>query len=208
MKLFLIRHGRSIANEEKLVTGTTLDELSPEGLRQVADLKIWLRSVGVVADRYITSQWRRAQQTADILWPSEEWEINSEIGETDAGDVSEWRLKNFLLKYPEFYQSSDACYPGGESHDQLNARSICWLNNLLKSSKRYEDVVLVAHSGPISCLLQCVVKVSMDRFPAFIPANASMSMIDFPHNSVETALVKGISLGSDEMVASALVSKY
>lgn len=207
MNLFLIRHGRSLANEAQLVTGSTLDVLSPEGMRQVEDLKVWLKNIGIVPDRYITSQWKRAQQTADILWPDENWVVDPEIGETDAGEVSEWRLKDFLLQYPDFYLSSSTCYPGGESHNQLNDRSIHWLENLLNTSGKHENVVLVAHSGPISCLLQCIVNVSMDSFPAFLPLNASLSTIQFIDNKIKTASIVGVSLGSAKMLANKLVIK-
>ena len=46
MILYLIRHGRSIANEEKLVTGNTKDTLSQAGIRQVEELKNWLLEAG------------------------------------------------------------------------------------------------------------------------------------------------------------------
>ena len=201
MNLFLIRHGKSLANEQQLVTGGIVDELSTEGIRQVEDLKIWLGNIGIVADQYITSQWRRAQQTADILWPAEEWEVNSEIGETNAGKVSEWKLSDFLLQEPDFYQSSGNFYPGGESHDQLNDRSIRWLKHLLKHSDTKENVVLVAHSGPISCLLQRVVNISMDDFPAFLPSNASLSIINFADNNIDKGSIKNISLCPEKMMA-------
>jgi len=197
MILYLIRHGRSIANEDQLVTGNTKDTLSQEGIGQVEGLKSWLFKTGIKADRYITSQWLRAQQTAQILWPDVEWEIDTKVGETDAGKVSEWRLSEFLQQYPNFYTLSSNCYPDGESHDELNIRSILWLTELLNRSGRDDKVVLVAHSGPISCLLQYVTNVSMAKFPAFLPSNASLSIVNFPDNSVDNAVINGFSLGSD-----------
>ena len=196
MILYLIRHGRSIANEEKLVTGNTKDTLSQAGIRQVEELKNWLLEAGIQPDHYITSQWVRAQQTAKILWPDIEWEINPKIGETNAGRVTEWKLSDYLQQYPDFYTSSSNSYPGGESHDELNIRSISWLKQLLNRSGCEDRVMLVAHSGPISCLLQYVTKVSMEKFPAFLPSNASLSIVDFPDNSVVNAEITGFSLGS------------
>ncbi|MFK5947339.1 MAG: histidine phosphatase family protein [Methylococcales bacterium] len=204
MNLFLIRHGRSLANEQKLVTGNTADVLSPEGVSQVEDLKVWLNNIGVVADQYITSQWQRAQQTANILRSAEKWVVTTEVGETDAGEVNEWKLCDFLLQYPDFYQSPKTCYPGGESHNQLYNRTTHWLNNLLKNSAVHENVMLVAHSGPISCLLQRVANVSMDSFPAFSPSNASLSIINFVDNDIDKGSIMGVSLCSEKMIAKQL----
>ena len=197
MILYLIRHGRSIANEEKLVTGNTKDTLSQQGIGQVEELKNWLYKTEIKADHYITSQWLRAQQTAQILWPDIEWEIDPKIGETNAGRVSEWKLSDFLQQYPDFYTSSSNSYPDGESHDELNIRSISWLKQLLNRCGNDDKVMLVAHSGPISCLLQYVTNVPMEEFPAFLPSNASLSIVDFPDNSAINAKITGFSLGSN-----------
>ena len=202
MNLYLIRHGRSIANEQQLVTGSVSDVLSQEGVMQVEELKAWLINIEIMSNRFITSQWKRAQQTAHILWPNATWEINKEIGETDAGNVSEWKLRDFLTHYPDFYELPSNCYPGGESHNQLNLRTIKWLEKLLDSSNMNDDVTLVAHSGPISCLLQHAVDVSMDNFPVFVPSNASLSIISFPDNNIKNATIKGFSLAPDALISS------
>ena len=41
MKLFLIRHGRSVANEANLVTGTTDDPLNDIGVEQAKRYRDW-----------------------------------------------------------------------------------------------------------------------------------------------------------------------
>lgn len=204
MNLYLVRHGRSVANEEQLVTGNLLDTLSQQGVLQVQELGKWLSDFNLKSDRYITSQWRRAQQTAEILYPDVSWEIDRNVGETDAGDVVDWKLTDFLDKYPDFYALTSNCYPGGESHDQLNARTVGWLGKLLEACSTDENVLLVSHSGPISCLLQYVTNVSMNKFPAFVPANASLSIISFPENELERAAIKGFSLVPDSMLSSYL----
>ena len=199
MILYLVRHGRSFANEDGLVTGTTADTLTPRGVRQVERLKEWLRGRGMdAADRYITSQWRRAQQTAEILRPEVAWEIDARIGETDAGEAAPWKLSEFLSRYPDFYQSPSNCYPLGESHDELNVRVIDWFDELLGSSSGQARIMMVAHSGPISCILQHVSGVSMDRFPAFVPTHASLSIVNVPDNRITLAEIEGFSMQSGD----------
>lgn len=201
MNLYLIRHGRSVANDQKLVTGSIRDELTSQGVNQVADLKKWIKGINLEGSMFVTSQWKRAQQTADILWPEVEWTIDSSIGETNAGSVREWELNHFLRQHPDFYKTPSASYPDGESHDQLNDRVKHWLDNSLISTENNDNLIVVTHSGPISCLLQYVANVSMDNFPAFLPANASLSIIEFPENDLDKAAIKGFSLGTTNMIS-------
>ena len=200
MKLYLVRHGRSLANEEGLVPGTTSDVLSISGIQQAKALKVWLDDFELVFDRFITSHWHRARQTAEIIVPDVEWEICPEIGETDAGAASERKLSDFLLEYPDFYGRSDNCYPDGESHDQLNNRVEAWLERLLASCHKNHNVLVVAHSGPLTCILQLVLQLSMEKFPVFLTPNASMTIINFDSNKIDDAKVMGVSLGPTDVL--------
>lgn len=176
MIFYLIRHGKSLANEAKLVTGTPEDNLSPEGFAQVARMKSWLEQSGFVANRHITSQWKRAQQTAHVLLPDAVWQIDPRVGETDAGIVADWPLARFLSEEPDFYSNPASRYPDGESHQELNERVLAWLYAQLASP--CDAVMLVAHSGPITCILQHVLGMTMDSFPALLPAHASLSIVE------------------------------
>ncbi|MCT9070983.1 histidine phosphatase family protein [Cupriavidus gilardii] len=176
MMLYLVRHGRSVANDAGLVTGTTADELDAIGVAQAQRMAAWLSHAGIVADRYMTSQWCRAQQTARLLMPAADWEVDSRLGETDAGEVADWQLARFLAQCPDFYADPGNRYPGGESHLALNQRVLGWLDEQL--ARPVDALMVVAHSGPISCILQHIHGVGMERFPAFLPAHASLSAIE------------------------------
>lgn len=181
MIIYLFRHGRSKANEGRLVTGTQSDVLSREGIEQTKRMADWIKRAGFNADRYVTSQWKRAQQTAKILWPEENWEFDSRVGETDAGEAADWSLQHFQDNFPDFYTDPTHTYPGGESHLQLNQRVIAWLS--MQFTRPCERLVLVSHSGPISCILQHVTGLEMSVFPAFLPGNASLSIIEIFNKS-------------------------
>lgn len=185
MKLFLVRHGYSIANSESLVTGDTLDVLHTDGELQVASLGEWAQDLLADADFYVTSDWSRASQTARSLLPNVTWKIDPRVGETNAGDVKNVSLDDFLSEYPDFYSSNANRYPNGESHLDLNERVSEWLDEMVEQYLN-KKVVLVAHSGPISCLVQKALDVSMTSFPAFLPCNASVSRIDIKKNGNNT----------------------
>ncbi|MBR8057181.1 histidine phosphatase family protein [Burkholderia dolosa] len=194
MMLYLIRHGRSRANEAGLVTGTPADVLSEEGLAQGARMAAWLAETGIVADRHVVSQWNRASQTADLLIPHARWEVDARLGETNAGEVADWKLERFVAAEPHFYDHPANRYPGGESHLELNERVLGWLHERLE--ERCERLMVVAHSGPISCVLQQVLGIGMHRFPAFLPAHASLSVVDVRlHDGEPEGRLLGFSLG-------------
>lgn len=189
MTLYLIRHGESIANIKKLVTGDCSDTLSDRGVEQVNELKVLINEMQIKGDLYITSQWSRAQQTANILYSNVEWKIDNCVGETDAGEVSNYKLNDFLEHYKDFYKSNSNSYPSGESHNELNQRVINWLSDITKKVSKNANIILVAHAGPISCILQMVENVEMSKFPAFKPANASLTIIEIPNNEITNAEV-------------------
>ena len=194
MMLYLVRHGRSRANEAGLVTGTPTDVLSDEGLAQGARMAAWLADTGIVADRHVVSQWNRARQTADLLIPHARWEVDARVGETDAGDVADWTLERFLAAEPRFHDHPANRYPGGESHLELNERVLGWLRAQLEEP--CERLMVVAHSGPVSCVLQQVTGIGMERFPAFLPAHASLSVVDVRlHDGEPKGRLLGFSLG-------------
>ncbi|WP_321919175.1 histidine phosphatase family protein [Paraburkholderia tropica] len=203
MIVYLVRHGRSIANDAGLVTGTPADPLTAAGEQQAERLGAWLSTQGVVADRYFVSQWQRAQQTAQRILPAAQWQVDERIGETHAGDVADWPLAEFVASQPGFYEDAQHAYPGGESHLDLDARVLDWWREVRELP--CDRVMVVAHSGPITCVLQEVLGIGMGRFPAFLPANASVSVVEVNRSADGGSdRLLGFSMGPSENLATAL----
>lgn len=194
MILYLIRHGRSEANERGWVTGTPDDPLSAAGLEQAQALARWWTDLGVQPERLMVSHWRRARETAEILFPQRLAETDRRLGETDAGSVAQLPLTQFLREHPAFYANPANAYPGGESHNDLNHRVLAWLDEQLHQC--FDSLCVVAHSGPISCILQHLVGVGMEAFPKFLPTHASLSAIRFqPGRGVDGARLLAFAIG-------------
>lgn len=194
MILYLIRHGRSHANEQRLVTGTPSDTLSNLGREQATALSIWLSEQRVRPERFMVSHWNRAHETAEIVFPEADWVTDTRLGETNAGLVANLPLARFLEEQPNFYACMESRYPGGESHLDLNARAIGWLDEQLQEPCR--SLAVTTHSGPIACILQHVLQLSMASFPEFLPMNATVSCVHFSfHNGGWKGRLAGFSLG-------------
>lgn len=176
MIVYLVRHGLSAANVAGLVTGTPADRLVDQGVAQVEALREWMRDARRAPEASYVSHWGRARQTAEVLFPDVSWKVDQRLGETDAGTVADWPLPEFLASWPDFYTSNANPYPGGESHLDLNRRVLSFWREL--GACKLTSVMLVSHSGPISCILQHVLGVGMKSFPAFLPAQASVSVLE------------------------------
>jgi len=178
MRLTLIRHGQSEANVQGLVTGLkTYDGLSTQGIEQMRSTAGLLQRAAFGAARLYTSDFRRAQQSAALVWPGATFTVDARLGETDAGDVAGWPMAKFLAQWPHFYGDPAHCYPGGESHEALNQRVLSWLADVRAADDT--DVLAVTHAGPITCLLQHALGIPMSAFPALLARNASLSIIEY-----------------------------
>lgn len=198
MIIYLVRHGQSESNVKKLVTGTKNDVLTSKGIDGVKKLAGWLKHIEFKADRYVVSNWRRAQETADLIFPDVHWEIDQRVGETNAGAVADISLEEFLTAFPRFYHDPSNEYPQGESHLTLNKRTLNWLNDQLNNP--CTSIFAVMHSGPISCLIQHVCNVPMSHFPAFLPQNASLSVLEFKKiDQSWVGSLKGFSMTPDSI---------
>jgi broad specificity phosphatase PhoE len=203
MMLYLFRHGKSLANTARLVTGTRTDTLADEGRSQAEAMQRWLGQAGLAADHYFTSTWQRAQETAQLMFPHAEWQIDARLGETDAGSVADWPLAKFVNQYPDFYSNNATPYPDGESHEDLNRRVIDWLNMMLARLPSDSKIAVVAHSGPIACLVQHALDIGMQRFPALLPSHASLTVIEYSAGGPGSyeARLRGFSLTPAETAA-------
>jgi broad specificity phosphatase PhoE len=203
VKLVLLRHGLSLANQRGVVTGTPDDPLSPEGIVQVQRTRELLTSIGFHPQRCYVSHWQRARESAALVAPGLPFHTDPRIGETYAADVAQWPLTRFLAEYPDFYSDPRRAYPGGESHEQLNARVLEWLDDTRRQCNDQGVVLAVTHAGPIACLLQHALGISMERFPALMARNASLNVIEYP-----TAASHGKVLAFSQTPADALAELF
>jgi len=179
MTLYIVRHGKSVANTLNIVNGKQDDPLTTLGSIQIQRLKKKIEELEINPSLFYTTPWLRAQQSAKILWPNAPWIVESRLGETDAGDVATLTVNQFIEFFPNFHNSPINKYPNGESHIDLNIRVISWLEELKEKLSESDEVVVVTHAGPISCIWQYILCIDMSNFPAFLQPNASLSSVKF-----------------------------
>ena len=147
MTVYLIRHGKTEANEKRLYCGSTDLPLSEKGRKELQKLHYDLPNV-----RFLTSGMKRANETLHILFGNVPFEEDHRFREVDFG-IFELRGYEELKALPAYqaWISGDNernVPPGGESGEQMRKRV------LEAFSEIREDTVLVAHGGVIAAIME------------------------------------------------------
>jgi broad specificity phosphatase PhoE len=178
MDLLLIRHGQSSGNVAGLLNSTEQDELTEHGLQQASNLRSTMERLELKPDRVYSSPWKRALQTTEVLFRDQrDWIVDQRLGETNPGRFATWKAAEFRKIYPEFGRRLSDRYEGGESHLELAARSINWVEEeFLPHADTAGLLVAVCHAGPISVISQYLLSIPLSLFPNFLVPNASLTL--------------------------------
>lgn len=146
MKIYLLRHGKTVANEQHLYCGSTDLGLSEVGRDELCKLKY-----DIPAARFITSGMRRTNETLLALFGDVPFRAEPGLREVDFGI---FEMKSYeMLKDDPAYQAwltgdNEANIPpGGESGNAMKTR-------VLEAFARIEtDSVVITHGGCIAAIM-------------------------------------------------------
>ena len=151
MKIYLIRHGRTEANEKRLYCGSTDLPLSKSGVELIKKCAIKYPK----AQDYYTSGMLRADQTLKLLYGEIPFMSVSELKEMNFGDF-EMRAYEELKNDPHYQEwiagdnFQKAC-PNGESGAQMALRVLTAFEEIARKGR---DAVIVTHGGVIAAIMQ------------------------------------------------------
>ena len=150
MKLYLIRHGQTMANVKYIYCGSTDLPLSEEGIEK---LKKFHYAVPKDA-RFLTSGMLRTEQTLQILFGDREHGKDERFRELDFG-VFEMHSYEELKERADYQawiseDNEKNVTPSGESGEQMTKRVLEGLKELLEQQK---DTVLITHGGVIAAIM-------------------------------------------------------
>ena len=180
MKLYLIRHGQTMANITHTYCGRKDLPITPEGEKQLEEKRLAggypdLKNV----DLYTTGL-LRTEQSFRILFGDLKHRRKTTFQEMDFGRF-EGRSYYELKDEPAYQawisgdQMKEAC-PGGESGDQMMARINRGLARLLKKGR---DALVVCHGGTIAMLFRdCFPDTGLNWYE-IQPDNGEGYMIEF-----------------------------
>lgn len=155
----LIRHGKTIGNEQGRYVGSRTDEsLSERGIKQLDEVRNQYETVCCRYPVVYTGPMKRCMETARILFPDKTIAIAEHLREIDFG---EFENKNYEeLNGREDYQAwidsgGKSDYPGGEPLTDFIDRSMKGFWTVLSDMKnrQTEQAAVVCHGGNIMAIL-------------------------------------------------------
>lgn len=147
--IYLIRHGKTEANERHLYCGSTDLPLSPAGKAELRELAYQIENV-----RFITSGMRRTDATLRILYGDVPFETDPRFREVDFG-IFEMHSFEELKENPA-YQSwitgdnETNVPPRGESGAQMRRRVLDAFSQI------HEDTCVITHGGCIAAIMEAL----------------------------------------------------
>lgn len=187
IKISLIRHGKTYANEKKLYYGFSDIDLSFDGIKELEKLKNEIKYEK--PSLFITSGLKRTIQTLKILYGNVDYVIDEGFKEMNFGD---FELKSYQqLKNNEDYKKwieniEENKIPNGENKKQFKKRVINSFNNLIKNSVKnsIENIVVICHSGVISIIMMYLFNEENKTFYDYLPSYARGYIIIIKDNDI------------------------
>ena len=156
--VYLIRHGKTKANENHLYCGKSDIELSKKGIEELEEFKKKIKYPK--CEILFSSGAKRANETLEILYPGKKYEKINEFWEYDFGD---FEMKSYdMLKENEEYikwitdnEGKVSC-PNGESKIEYRKRIKNTFNFFIKKcfTENRNVAILVCHGGTIGTILE------------------------------------------------------
>jgi len=146
MRLLLVRHGRTVENQRRIVQGHIQGTLSKEGVKQAKLLAKRLSDMKI--DIIFTSDLKRAKDTAKEiikLHPEAKLVEDKRLRERSFG-IYDGKHKDLVIK--KVFQKNDFSYrpPKGESFEDVIKRVKDFYKEILKNHTK-KTVLVVAHGG-------------------------------------------------------------
>ncbi|MBQ8359058.1 MAG: histidine phosphatase family protein [Oscillospiraceae bacterium] len=147
MTIYLIRHGKTEANEKHLYCGSTDLPLSETGKAELQELHYDIKNA-----HFITSGMKRTNETLQILFGDVPYKEDPRFREVDFG-VFEMHSYEALKDSPDYQtwitgDNNANIPPKGESGEQMKARVLAAFSEIR------EDTCIITHGGVIAAIME------------------------------------------------------
>jgi probable phosphoglycerate mutase len=172
LDIYLVRHGQSTANAEKVMQGWADYPLSEEGIIQARITGRYLYRSGVPIKGIYSSPLSRARRTADEIGrrfsPPIQVETIDDLKEIDIGSLTDMPIDEAQSEYPEFFSNRDSELSGFErfSGETLEKFAERIENGLFKVFAKHVDddsIIITAHGGTAIMIFRQLLGVDITR---------------------------------------------
>jgi len=161
MRIHLIRHGTTAANEQKLYCGATDLTLSEAGKTELLNLQAQgIYPKGSRASLYITSGLIRTEQSLEILYGAVRREVLPQLmefcfGEFEMQSYEELRSRGDYQAWIMDESGLVSC-PGGENKRDFARRVLHGFESVIDKARTISasDAFVICHGGVIACIME------------------------------------------------------
>ena len=147
MTIYLIRHGKTEANEKHLYCGSTDLSLSVAGQEELQNIRYDIKNV-----RFITSGMKRTNETLQMLFGDVPYEIEPRFREVNFGifEMHSYDQLKDNLEYQAWLTGDNEANipPQGESGEQMKERVLEALSEIK------DDTCVITHGGVIASIME------------------------------------------------------
>jgi probable phosphoglycerate mutase len=182
-RLFIIRHGETLWNEERRAQGIQDIVLSEKGKIQAECFANRLKEENI--DFIYSSDLSRAYETAKILGNkiNKPVHVISDIREMNFGKWEGLTIDDIKLKYQDTYNiwrntPHIAQIPGAETMLQVQERAMKGVYNIIKKHPN-KNIVLVSHGVAIKTIIFGLLDIDLSNYKKIRQDNTAINIIDF-----------------------------
>ena len=180
--LYLLRHGQTLFNSKKLISGWSDSPLTDLGIEQAKRAGDFLRSRHIKFDHAFCSDLMRARTTLETIAPFFPYETKKELREWYFGFYEAELVA--IMPRPPF--NDYFCQFNGESQDSVRSRMVSCLTDLMESPENH-CIIAVSHGR--SCKEFLDASMGDDADPtAKVPGNCGM--MHFRYRAGEFKLIE------------------
>lgn len=187
MNLYLLRHGETEENKNRVYFGKLDVSLNQTGRLQAEGWKEFFQDI--TFGRVYVSERKRTKETAEIALGHRDIPLieDNRINEIDFGEFEGRNHEEIKRLYPVEYESWNSNWkefspPGGESYVQFYNRIKNFMDEILQTDE--EDVLITAHGGVIRSIYCYVLEGNMDFYWRFASKNGDLSIIKYEYGNL------------------------
>lgn len=180
MKIFLIRHGQTVWNEQVRIQGRADIPLNDKGQQQLSTTGQILAGFGEPIDLIITSPLQRARKSAQIVaecvgYDVEKIVVDERLTELSSGMAEGLTGKERDEKYPNGV-------PGMETVEEVSKRARNALEEYLDTYAG-KNLVIIGHVGIIKVIIEVLTKGAIPYSYSNIPiGNGAIVQLEYDHH--------------------------
>ena len=185
MKIYIVRHGETEANEQGRLQGWSDDPLNELGIKLAEETGKAMK--GLRFDAAFSSSLSRAHDTAEIILRESgndvPIQIDDRIKEICMGDFEGRKFRPGECEVDPVYvnqfltePASCPAFPNGESLRGVMDRSQAFLKEL--GTKEYESVLVATHGCALRCMLNFLYENKNDFWHGHVPYNCCVNIVE------------------------------